>query len=457
MNRDNYISIDSALNQLLSQPVSAQGGSYSAFLEKLAAYDQQNLPLDIVLKDKLSTSAAVPDSMQKSIITLIWYRRLRTAAIITLFIVALGLGMNTLLNLINLEIPADRTISTHKSEPTLHLNTEITEKPDHTTLYAEKSMEAEKPLALASKPTTQAVSSKLIPDVKKENISIQFANSITYLKSISNLQSYTQLILLSDPSIRIEPEMIPSEDIQKRVLKPSQNETGFNPKSNYTIGFNVSSSYQIYHSALNNTGNQNINRNYEKLAQNGRYPGQVLNFGFTFEKPVYKALGISIGLQKITLEQNQKTNFILSEAPVYDLDGQIAGYIDISPEPIQETIENKLQYLAIPIQLTYNINLSRLYSVQVNSGSSLFGLMDQHIEKFNYTTLELDRYANDRGKISLNNLQFGLHCSRRLQGNFLLSVGYDYQLLNNIGPISDETERVNASLHSINLSLKFQR
>lgn len=457
MNRDNYISIDSALNQLLSQPVSDQSSSYSAFLEKLAAYDQQNLPLDIVLKDKLSTSAAVPDSMQKSIITLIWYRRLRTAAIITLVIVALGLGMNTLLNLIDHEIPADRTISTHKSEPSLHLKTEITEKPDQTAPYAEKSMEAEKPLALESKPTTRAVSSKLTPDGHKENISIQFANSISYLKSISNLKSKTQLVLLLNPLIRIEPGILPIEALQNSVLNKGQTANGFNLKSNYTLGFNSSISYQNYHSAINNTENRNINRNYERLAQNGRYPGQVLNFGFTFEKPVYKALSISIGLQKITLEQNQKTNFILSEAPVYDIDGQIAGYIDISPERIQKTIENKLHYMAIPIQLTYNINLSRFYSVQVNSGSSLFGLMGQHIEKFNYTTLELYPYANDRGKISINNLQFGLHCSRRIQSNFLLSVGYEYQLLNNIGPISDETEKVNASLHSLNLSLKFQR
>lgn len=453
MNQDNHISFDSALRTLMVQPPPQEGGDYAVFLEKLSEHETATVALDDLLKEKLRSGTTVPQSVYRSIIASLWISRIKKAGIIVLLLTGFIISLDFAVDYFSEQHHTDNASEPYRSIPSdvevmSPKNQSLTRHPaNHEVVKENVQPTADKNFKSTIQKTSLFQTPPLITGMNSAS-----PRGFTSMILKSRTFSFAAVYNHNDDDVLL---MIPLPLISEGTISlPKTN--GFVWSPNFEIGLSLLTSIQHYQSDIMDNDPENTNRNYASLTQNGQQSGQVLNFGISLEKPIFKQWGVSLGLQKYTLEQKQRTNYILTEAPVYDLDGRIAGYIDIIPEKIDATIANKIHYIALPINLLFTQKLHRGYGLQLKTGSSLMGMVEQHTQKFNYKTLDLGEYNRRGQRISMNNAMLGLSCSRSLPGRFTMAAGYEIQWLKNISQLSDPTEKVSSNIQSFTLSLKYQ-
>ena len=242
----------------------------------------------------------------------------------------------------------------------------------------------------------------------------------------------------------------------KKENKQQKNKLSVLPTSNYIIGFNLIGSQQSFNSEIDETNDKKLNRNYKEISSNGNKKSNVINYGFSIERTFYKGFGASIGINKMTLLKSQKVNYELNEVPVIDINGEIAGYIQITPDKIQEKVESKIQYISFPVQFSYSLKFKEKNSFQFKFGTSIMSEISHSNQKYDYTTLNLNSYHNDYRKQSFNNVQFGMFYNRNLTNRLILGLGYDRKNIGKVNALSDKTEKVKSQINNIGISFKIQ-
>lgn len=457
MEPNKFLHIDSALNQLLAKHPHAEGSDYSDFLKKLAEHDKTKVALDAVLEEKLSTPPQEPMGTWKNIVAIIWYRRIKRVAILLTILTSAFIALRYTKSESNKNTSYSPTYPLQNKPSTVEIipqhlgdlnnlileNASLKTAPIHTITTAEKSKikSIDSHVSSPITPITAIQNSETTaPDESIINIKLPLNN--LKKQSSTSVKSYELISFLPQPKLtQLNPH---KKSFFERL-----------PKTGFVLGVQFNNSFQNWQSDVN-TQARTTNRNYSNLANNGKESSYTMNYGLTFEKTLIKGFGISLGITKLTLKQQQNTDFILTEAPVYDIDGEIAGYIKIAPEKIQTRITNKIDYMAFPIQLMYGLKLTPRNSLQIKVGSSLTTELKKHTEKFNYASLLQAQYNSGGQRLSMNNLEYGVSIGRQIYGPIGLSLGYERQVFKKVNALSDRTETMGVSIHHFNISLKYK-
>lgn len=456
MNQNNkHINIDSALNQILEKHSASEGGDYNDFLFKLSEHDAKNTLIDDVLERKLIFQQSSGSGSFKRIIALIWYRRIRNASLVLLLLFGIGYITNKFSNSktnkngiiqVTVNTKADNANLKHNSISKLDSKIEKVKESfnNQSSLDIPSNLNLAKPL-LSSKGKVENSIMQMeenplitLPETFENNVWLEPMG----FKKLTNLKSTKIENTVLAPLVKLSTPI------------PHFKRSSF-PTTGFIIGFNFTTSFQNYTSSIV-ADNKNVNKKYKGLTESGKKRSTVFNYGFSIERNIFKEFGLSSGINKLTIKQTQNTNYLLTEVPVFDIDGAIAGYIAITPERINKTIENKVDYIAIPLNLNYGFNIGKMNNFQFNLGSSLLAEMSHQTEKFDYKTLDLNQYTNASKRISLNAFQYGFSYHRNLKNNFILSLGFERQQINKINVLSDNTEKIKSNNNNFTFGLKYK-
>jgi hypothetical protein len=463
------LSIDSALRQLLGNNTSNEMGDYADFLEKLAGHDKNNVLIDEVIEEKLEFQTLKPENSWKRIIAIIWYRRLRNMSFIVLTLASLIYGVKYVMDrqsaMTEISIGTNSSGSTKAIElvSILPATKVIDSKQNDRKKIDEKTSIAIKGISNMRHITANTFQAgpeqnKAIINRNHSNTQITGGNMLVPAihedDAVISIGGFAQFF----PHLKVEPDTIytasyPALSPNRIPKDKNYTVTGKLPKTGFIISLHVMNSFQNYHSST--TASRYVNRNYNALANNGRKTSHVLNYGLSIERHLFRGLGLSLGVNKFTLRQEQQTDFLLTEAPVIDIDGSIS-YFDIPPERIQATLENRINYVSVPFNVLYGLKLSSSNSIQVRFGSAMLYQVNKQTEKFDYKTLDLGAYNHQGNKFSFNTLQYGLAYTRNLKNNFMLSLGFERQILYKIDPLSDRTEKTRSSINNLTISLQYK-
>lgn len=450
----NNIHIDDALKALIDKQKPSYQGDYADFLNRLAIHESNEISMDELLRDKLQTSTFQHDLSSKNIIVLFWLRRIKK---ISLAVILIGLAYWGAMHFIQQDTPALVNVTTKNTLATpidAQSNAEILTQTKDNVLEVNNddivntnaSILDEKRNFQIIKNHSETTSTNLFNHTET-NASTDTPEKYLVLKPVKNivlplnsLSEFIQTVKLTSNS-NIIADIVHAK---KRV------------KNTLSIGMHFTTSFQMSHSKLLSEDAKQINKNYNELANNGKRRTCAINYGISFQKSLFRNFGFQTGISKFTILNEQQTNYTIHDAPVYDIDGSIRGYINTPEEQIKETISNQVDYIALPINLFYNFKLSGKTDLQVKFGRTLTGEIDKHTEKFNYKTLFLENYTQSGRKISFNNQLIGISINRDLSKYFLLSVGYERQVIYKINALSDNTEKVSTSMNNLQISLKYK-
>ncbi len=451
------IHIDTAINQLLNQTSVAEGSDYADFLNRLTVHNNNKVLLDTIIENNFTNLQLDPINTWSQIIEIIWLRRLKKVALLLILLTGAFIAIRYPIN----RPDKNTTIVQPKYLPNQIVTIENkadSMKKGHTTVKKNSVIKASK----IPKETCVEISNnkseifKLnLPPLKA--IDPQNINTALSIESENYFGLPIRKLKIIPPTSVASPETISylSLPVFPKINPPKKSFFERIPKTGFVLGLQLNNSFQNWQSDVN-MQNGTTNRNYSNLANNGKKSSYTLNYGLTFEKTLIKGFGISLGISKLTLKQQQNTNYILTEAPVYDIDGHIAGYISIAPEKIQTTLTNKIDYLAFPFQLMYGLNLTSRYSFQIKAGSSLTTVLKKQTEKFNYASLIKGSYNAHEPNVSMNNMQYSIAFTRQINGPIFLSIGYEMQVFKKVNALTDQTENMGVNIHHFNISLKYK-
>lgn len=448
MENKDKINIDDLLNQHLQNHESNDFPAFDLMKTQIDIANSNNISFDDFLQEKLEVVEEVKDNKWKKFIFLFWFRKVKKAAIVLIIVATIGYGLNSFFQ-------TNKTVNNIQSE-----NKSI-----------ESEIEGEKSEIKKSKSNNLTIQND-----NKKLVKIPL-NYSTKIKSINTeYKTNATIILQSDSIIEYDSERLAVVNNMKKMdLKPftfefenaivekvkkenkqQKNKLSVLPSGNYVIGFNLIGSQQSYKSDIEETNDKKLNRNYREISSNGNKKSNVINYGFSIERTFHKGFGASIGINKMTLLKSQQVNYELNEVPVIDINGEIAGYIQITPDKIQEKVESKIQYISFPVQLSYSLQFKEINSFQFKLGTNILSEISNKNYKYDYTTLQLSSYHNDSKKQSFTNIQYGMYYNRNITNKFILGLGYERQSLGKVNSLSDKTEKVKSTINNIGISFKIQ-
>lgn len=441
MNQDK-IHIDSALRQLLENHRSGDKGNYEALMARLAEHQKTTVPIDEVLDKALEFRAGDQRGFWRRVITLIWFRRLRNAGLIILLVSGIGyivyhsthyrdIGQQTKEGI---HAPFSKNDPEEQPASMFHKSAPAYAKLGHTEVInstAGKNDRTGRSVSILNETTLPVIYNE-----EEAMLSPRGLGRMAVFSGSGHFEKVPYLALGEGRRTRRSPH--------------------FNGAGAFIIGFNFSASFQNCRSTIISNDPRNLNRNYDDLANNGNMRSLLFNYGISMEYGILGPLGISFGVNKLTVKQQQEVDFLLTEAPVYDIDGSIAGYIAIQPEMIRKKIENRVDYVSVPLNLTYSLALGAHNSIQFKGGTSVLSQVGKQTAKFDYKSLDLENFDHKNKKISMNTGQFGIAYTRALRNGFMFSIGFERQLMNRINPLSDNTERIKTEINNFTFSLKYK-
>lgn len=454
------VHIDQALIAKLEQYDNSYKGDYSAFKQALSMHSSNYVLLDDVLEMKLGQSAFKLESSWKQVAAVLWYRRLRNASIVIIVLFGLSFGFRYAIN-IQQSSSAQKSGSVRHSVPEMKDSGKRTIKNENRAYHMTPMDEYSNRTIRTGR--RQAYFDKTVLNNNNGIHNHGLADILLFdghLNILTDLGSESQLKRSEILGISIDSvaETVASRRLSalNHIIPASLIRKRFSVFRGLTIGIEISNSFQNSHSFMGNPDPEYTNRNYEALTDNGRRVSHVVNFGISVEKMLLKGLGISAGLQKQTLNQTQITDFMLTEAPVYDLDGRIAGYIQIVPEKINVRLGSTVSYLAVPLYLTYNQNINANNSFQLKLGVGLMYQIHSETEKFDYKSLDLKPYQNSANRLTMRQARYGLGWTRQIGQHTMLSLAMERQAIDKIPALSDPTERIQTITNNVILSLKYK-
>jgi|GEM_PF-6064165 len=454
------VHIDQALSAKLKQFDSGYKGDYSAFKQTLSNYNSNYVRLDDALELKLGQSALKLESSWKKVAAVFWFRRLRNTSIILFVLIGLSYGIRYTTNIQHSSV-AQKSGLVRETVSEMQVSGKRSLKNESNT-YHELPKNKDGILANITGRKQPYFDKQALNNHNGEHIS-DIADNMLFegiLYDFTDLGSERQLKRSEVFGFPINP--ISAADVYKTIsalnhISPgSSSQKWFSILRGLTIGVEISNSFQTSRSLMGSPDTENTNRNYAALSDNGRRVNHVINYGIVVEKSIYRGFGISTGIQKQTLNHTQTTDFVLNEAPVYDLDGSIAGYIQIVPERIAVRLENTVSYIAVPLYMTYHLKLGAKNSMQMKLGSGLLCQIDAETEKFDYKSLVLKPYNQPEKRFSMRQVRYGLGWTRQLPHNVMLSFAFERQDISKVAALSDQTERIQTNTNNFIVSLKFK-
>ncbi len=467
-NKNSHINLDDALNHLIQNYEENGAGDYAQFLEKLSNFENTHIDLDNALQQKLSYVTLASENQYKKIIYLYWFRLVKKTALLALVLFVAGLGAWYFLKNENMPV---RQISQQKNQQKTaiakdnHLKNDFKknpnlnlDKPFLTNKFDKKQkVDFEKTAVLKNNP-------KPFNAIIKQGDEIRGSGhtSITSSSLDTSINQRADRIL---PFNFLSKKLTPLYELQgynvainylANIKTDVKNNYRFSFGKNYSFGLISTASLQQFHTEFASFDKDSLNRNYQALSQNGVKKSAVFNYGFFFEKALYKGIGFSLGLERTSVILKQQTNFALNEVQVIDLNGKIAGYLDIPEVKRISNIENNVNYINIPLKIFYQLEIYKKINVRANFGASLLKSSAGNYEKFDMQTLKLNSFSNTSSRFGVNNLSYGLQINRDIYNNISLGFGYNYSSIKKIKGLSNNIETVSAKLNNFTINLTYK-
>ncbi len=465
MVNEDKLNIDDLLNQQIQNHESMDFPAYDFIKSKLESEDSSSISFDDFLQQKLDVIDEVKDNKWKKFIFLFWFRKIKKPAVVLFMLAIIGFGINSMFNLkhtndtttVKKEVISKHSSEKNRDAESVLPNTnkydvaEQNYKKNNGINFQKKTVNTKS----KNKGSNQTVTSGKMVNENQYKSNDNMAKEFNLDEYILGSNFMQNLIKLNTKPLIVEIEQLAISKIKKEFKQKSTLFTAL-PSGNFLIGLSFLASHQKYQSEVQEKNDKKLNRNYSEISSNGNKKSIVFNYGISMERTFYKGFGASIGINKMTLLKSQHVDYELKEVPVIDINGEIAGYIQISPERIQEKVTSKIQYMSFPVLVSYSLQFKEKNSFQFKLGTNILSEISNNNYKYDYTTLQLSSYHNNSKKQSFNNIQYGMFYNRYITNKFILGLGYERQNLGKVNSLSDKTELVKSTINNIGISFKIQ-